>query len=46
MPPFIAGCLEGMLLLTLVETTAGTLYANSTICYRGLLKSKVKNERL
>ena len=46
MPPFIAGCLEGMLLLTLVGTTAGTLYANSTICYRGLLKDKVKNETL
>lgn len=46
MPPFIAGCLEGMLLLTLVGTTTGTLYANSTICYRGLLKDKVKNETL
>ena len=46
MPPFIAGCLEGMLLLTLVGTTAGTLHANSTICYRGLLKDKVKNETL
>ena len=46
MPPFIAGCLEGMLLVTLVGTTAGTLYANSTICYRGLLRNKVKNETL
>lgn len=44
MPPFIAGCLEGMLLLTLVGTTSGTLYATSTIIYRGLLKKRIKNE--
>lgn len=44
MPPFIAGCLEGMLLLTLVGTTSGTLYATSTIIYRGLLKNRIKNE--
>ena len=44
MPPFIAGCLEGMLLLTLVGTTSGTLYATSTIIYRGLMKNRIKNE--
>ena len=44
MPPFIAGCMEGMLLLTLVGTTSGTLYATSTIIYRGLMKNRIKNE--
>lgn len=46
MPPFIAGCLEGMLLLTLVGTTSGTLYATSTIIYRGLMKKRIKNETM
>lgn len=44
MPPFLAGSLEGMLLLTLVGTTSGALYATSTIIYRGLLKNRFKNE--
>ena len=44
MPQFIAGCLEGMLLLTLVGTTSGTLYATSVIIYRGLLKNRIKKE--
>ena len=35
-----------MLLLTLVGTTAGTLYSNSTIYYRCLLRNKIKNETL
>ena len=46
MPAFLGGCLEGMLLLTLVGTTSGTLYATSTILYRGLLKNRIKNETL
>lgn len=46
MPPFIAGCIEGMLLLTLVGTSSGALYATSTIIYRGLLKDRFKNETL
>ena len=44
MPRFIAGCLSGMLLLTLVGTTSGTLYATSTIIYRGLLRNKFHDE--
>ncbi|MGN1163890.1 MAG: sodium:solute symporter, partial [Candidatus Ornithospirochaeta sp.] len=44
MPSFVSGCLLGMLLLTLVGTTSGTLFATSTIIYRGLLKKRISNE--
>lgn len=45
MPRFIAGCLSGMLLLTLVGTTSGTLYAISTMIYSGLLRKRFTDEK-